>query len=193
MACGVYKITCVNGRTYIGSAVDIVKRWGEHTSALVRGRHHNSKLQRAWSKYGPDAFAFEVMLECSADLLLFFEQHEMDRTSPWFNIALFAGAPTRGSKMSAETKAKIGAANRGRGKGRRLTEEHKAKIAVACRRPCSAETRAKIGLANKGKGGACRDKAELVRVAKKNWDNTEYRAKMLIVLYSNAQNRRKTI
>src|SRR5229473_6154293 len=58
---GIYKITCTaNKRIYIGSAVNLRKRKNEHWNAFKRNQHHNRHLQRAWDKYGEQAFTFEV-------------------------------------------------------------------------------------------------------------------------------------
>lgn len=53
---------------------------------------------------------------------------------------------------SEETKKKIGAANKGKLKGRTLSEEHKLKISLGCRgKVASEEARRKISRANKGR------------------------------------------
>src|SRR5260221_10508487 len=58
---GIYRITCaVTRKIYIGSAMNLRKRWKDHSFYLQRNEHHNPKLQAAWNKYGPDAFTFEV-------------------------------------------------------------------------------------------------------------------------------------
>lgn len=61
--CGIYAIThIVSGRRYIGKTINyFASRWGEHRSSLNRGAHFNSYLQRAWTKYGEAAFAFDVL------------------------------------------------------------------------------------------------------------------------------------
>jgi hypothetical protein len=59
---GIYAVRHVaSGKLYIGSAVDILKRWGEHRYHLDRGTHHSRYLQRAWRKHGPDAFVWEIL------------------------------------------------------------------------------------------------------------------------------------
>jgi len=60
--CGIYKIQNINnGKLYIGSSVNIHKRWDEHKTALRKSRHHSYKMQRAWDKYGEVNFKFEVI------------------------------------------------------------------------------------------------------------------------------------
>lgn len=77
--CGVYRITCVpNGRVYIGSSLGMRKRFSEHRTALRYGRHHSLLLQRAWNKYGEDAFSFERLLRCSPEMRHEYEQRLID-------------------------------------------------------------------------------------------------------------------
>ncbi|MGH2510529.1 MAG: GIY-YIG nuclease family protein [Ktedonobacteraceae bacterium] len=50
---GIYRITCaVNGKIYIGSAVNIRNRWLQHHNELRHKKHPNQKMQNAWDKYG---------------------------------------------------------------------------------------------------------------------------------------------
>jgi group I intron endonuclease len=59
---GIYSITCLQtGKVYVGQAMDIESRWNAHYQTLIAGTHENNYLQRAWIKYGPDAFAFEII------------------------------------------------------------------------------------------------------------------------------------
>ena len=59
--CGIYKIeNLVNGKVYIGSSINIYRRWEEHKTALRHNRHHSYKLQRAWNKHGEQNFKFEI-------------------------------------------------------------------------------------------------------------------------------------
>ncbi len=86
----VYSILCVaNAVVYIGSTKDVRRRWAEHRRDLGRGRHCNPRLQRAWSKYGPDAFVFNVLAIPPADHLLAVEQQYLDLALAWgevFNV-----------------------------------------------------------------------------------------------------------
>jgi hypothetical protein len=62
-AFGVYQITnTITGDLYIGSTIrNFRDRWLSHRSDLRRQKHHNQRLQRAWNKYGEQAFAFSVV------------------------------------------------------------------------------------------------------------------------------------
>ena len=86
--CGVYVIeNGVNGHRYIGSAVSFKKRFREHHRQLSEGRHHSRYLQRAWDKYGADAFRFKPLLYCDRHNLIGYEQNAMDVMRPEYNIA----------------------------------------------------------------------------------------------------------
>lgn len=71
---GVYKIENIHtGKMYVGSSVNIEKRWKEHMRMLESGTHHSTKLQRVWNKANDKSiFQFttieEVVNEC--DLFL---------------------------------------------------------------------------------------------------------------------------
>lgn len=66
---GIYKITCLpENRVYIGSSVDIKKRWQRHVRTLNDSNHHNYKLQIDWDCYGDESFIFEAIEE--TDLLV---------------------------------------------------------------------------------------------------------------------------
>lgn len=62
---GVYAIVNrTNERAYIGSAMNVRKRLGEHRSQLRLGKHSNELLQADWLEHGADAFVFGVLLLC---------------------------------------------------------------------------------------------------------------------------------
>jgi len=140
-----------DGRRYVGSTANLVQRWGQHRRALRAGTHCNPHLQRAWNLYGEDAFRFEIMEECAPEMLLAVEQRFLDELTPEYNIALVAGNAMGGRKLSAEHRAKIGAAH----KGKKLAPAWRANISAGLmgkkRTPFSAEWRVKLGLANLGK------------------------------------------
>ena len=59
---GVYKIeNIVNHKIYVGSSVDINKRFDSHIKSLRKGKHNNKYLQRAWDKYGECNFDFAII------------------------------------------------------------------------------------------------------------------------------------
>ena len=59
---GIYRIkNTVNGRSYIGSSVNILTRMKRHCYELEKSKHNNKHMQRAYDKYGPDSFHFSVV------------------------------------------------------------------------------------------------------------------------------------
>lgn len=114
----VYKIQCtVTGMYYIGSTHFLHTRLGAHRAALRRGTHDNSKLQRAWNKYGHAAFVFEhVASPLNAALLGPLEQSLIDiamAEGRAFNLNRDVARPRLGAVNSAETRQRISAAKRG--------------------------------------------------------------------------------
>ena len=67
---GIYKITnIITGDCYIGKAIDVFNRVGQHKSLLKYNKHKYrngdlSILQKAWNKYGKDSFKFETIEIC---------------------------------------------------------------------------------------------------------------------------------
>jgi len=102
---GIYEIISPSGRRYIGSAKNFEKRKREHFSALRRGKHHSTLLQRAFRKYGAD-LVFRVVIVCRDADLFFYEQLLIDQLRPAYNVNPSATG-TRGLKWSAESRARI--------------------------------------------------------------------------------------
>lgn len=154
MNTGIYQITNLhNGKAYVGSAVSFRKRWKEHLRQLTNGNHHSAVMQRAWNKYGAAAFEFKKLLVCAKEDLLWFEQRAIDALKPAYNICKVAGSVLgyrhtpeakaaaaqratgnthrRGRKEPKEVCERISAGRKGKGIGRVLSEETKAKIAAS--------------------------------------------------------------
>lgn len=156
--CGIYKIEHVaSGKVYIGSAVNIKRRWVEHKRRLKVQTHVNVKLQNAYDKYGLEDFSFEVVISCEPENLVLYEQLIMDFYKVMehgYNLCPAAGS-VLGIKRSEETKAKMSASQKGRTK----TEEEKLNISKGMtgkkRGPHSEETRRKISEGQKGQKREC--------------------------------------
>ena len=71
MSMGIYKITNrINGKIYIGQSIHIEKRFRQHqTESYYQGKHYNKILYQAIRKYGLENFTFEILEECSQDML----------------------------------------------------------------------------------------------------------------------------
>jgi group I intron endonuclease len=55
----------INGTVYVGQTITS-DRWSKHLYLLARGKHHSIFLQRAWNKYGKDAFSFKLVHKCNS-------------------------------------------------------------------------------------------------------------------------------
>lgn len=132
----IYQIrNVINGRIYVGSAINLRKRLIAHRSLLDRGKHHSKVLQRSWHKHGANAFSFEVIEYVTPARLIEREQYWIDfvdATNPktGFNIAPKAGS-SLGRKHPPEVCAKMRAkSSKGKKKPPRSLE-HSAAISVA--------------------------------------------------------------
>lgn len=108
---GIYKITnSVNGKFYVGSAVNFARRKNEHIRNLKAGTHHSKRLQAAFNKYGESAFDFNIIcIVENKDALIHSEQIYLDmlcNVKSSYNTCKVAGS-TAGVLASEETKAKM--------------------------------------------------------------------------------------
>ena len=146
MSAGVYQIRNTNnGHRYIGSTKDLKVRKYHHFALLRKGKHANSYLQRAFNKYGEDAFRFEILFEAKYPTRMdLFEQYYLDTNKPEYNVAQIASTAFNrlGVKPSEEAKQKTSQTLKKKFIGRGnpfYGKKH------------SAETRQKIRQALKGK------------------------------------------
>jgi group I intron endonuclease len=82
---GVYMISSPSGAFYIGSSVDVAKRWAGHKGALRNQRHHCQPLQRAAEKYGVEGLRLKLLAECPREDLRELEQLVIDMADPQYN------------------------------------------------------------------------------------------------------------
>jgi len=116
---GIYRIINIkNGKFYIGSSINITKRWYDHKRTLRKGIHDNDYLQKSWNKYGENNFEFNIIeiIENVTDLLIR-EQYHLDVMKPFdkdktYNICGFANNML-GFKHSDETKMKLSKIHKG--------------------------------------------------------------------------------
>lgn len=176
MNTGIYQIlNLVNNKRYIGSAINIERRFKEHLKGLRGNIHYNTHLQRAWNKYGETSFKLEVLVYCKKEELLDREQKKIDhyKTSKGniYNICPIAGN-SLGRHCSDITKERISKANKGKirseeirsklsgiftghrgwNKGMIVSLETRSKLSIAGKgKIVSSETKEKLSKANKGK------------------------------------------
>ncbi len=143
-------LNLVNGKVYVGSAVNVNNRWASHKSKFKKNKHVNVYLQRAWNKYTELAFEF-IILEYVVE-----NDDLIDREQYWINLTQCNNSKfgynirkeaknNLGLKYPATAGEKVRKANL----GKTHSAEHRAKNSAANKgRLVSLETRTKIGIAN---------------------------------------------
>jgi hypothetical protein len=190
MKSGIYVIKNIaNNKVYVGSAVNIDKRWQIHKYDLAKGKHHSCLLQRAWDKYGEENFKFEIIEEVkNPEHLLSYEQVYLDYYKSYendrgYNICKVSGSPY-GIKHTEETKRKMSEAKRKQSEetkkkiseahnGKKLSEETKQKLReVNTGKKLSEETKRKIGEASKNMSEETKRKISEICSGKKRSEET---------------------
>lgn len=157
MKSGIYTITSPSGEFYVGSAVDFDQRWAVHRYELKNNIHHCIALQRAYKKYGLDKLIFEKIAFCEKQELIRMEQKFIDELKPAYNACKTAGSRL-GTKHNEKTRAKIGAASR----GRIVSEEARKNLSAALKgKPKSASHRASLSLSRTGSTASEATRAKL--------------------------------
>lgn len=148
---GIYQIVnLVNGKRYIGSSVDIKNRLNEHNRRLNKNCHHCDYLQRSYNRHGKDNFKFEILLYCSREDLLFYEQRTIDAYN--FEDELYNLAPKAGNTVGVRRRPESIAKQKKAMKGRKFSEEHKRNISIALtNKPKSPEHVKKMADSRRGK------------------------------------------
>ena len=103
---GVYMFfNLINGNCYIGSSVNLARRFRVHMSSVNSVK---LPLPLSINKYGPNNFVFLILQYCeiNEDICLGLEQHYLDLYKPKYNILKIAGS-SQGFKHSPETIAKL--------------------------------------------------------------------------------------
>lgn len=107
---GIYLIkNIVNEKSYVGQSQDMNRRIKAHIRDLNRNAHCNPHLQKAWGKYGKDAFVFSVLEECPIELLNEREMYYIAKTdsfSSGYNMNM-GGGSSLGYRHTDETKRKL--------------------------------------------------------------------------------------
>jgi hypothetical protein len=105
---GIYEIEDRLHRSYIGSSVNIYRRWSAHRRDLDSGTHHSPRLQRAWRQLGADAFTFRVLqIVPDENDLCTVEQYYFDAFGPVFNVSRIAGRPQWSPEKREAARAKV--------------------------------------------------------------------------------------
>ena len=160
MSSAIYAIVNnVNRDMYVGSAVVVNRRWSAHRRDLVKQCHYNTRLQRAYDKYGASAFDWEIVqfVDDKTELIAR-EQFWMNFFAPVYNGRLTANSPL-GTKHSVETRAKMSAV----AKKKVFTEDHKQNISKAKKGICtiSEEQKKRLSVLNTGKVYSAETRAKI--------------------------------
>lgn len=136
---GIYRwVNNLNGKTYVGSAINLSKRLGSYFNEKELNRNPRP-IQDALLKYGHQNFTLEILEYCSKAKLLEREQFYLDLLIPDYNILKYAYS-LLGFKHSEETLEKF--------KTRIVSPEHKEILSSIHKgKLVSEETRNKLAVA----------------------------------------------
>ena len=153
---GIYKITNLNNKIYVGKSINIPDRIKHYFKLDCKGQ---PKLYNSLKKYGPENHIFEVLEECSIDILnereIFWGNHfNVLEPSIGLNVKGLGG----GGSHSEETKQKISNSLKGRDTStfskEHYNDEWRAKISKGNKnKKRSEETKRKISIGHQGMGG----------------------------------------
>ena len=127
MSTGIYKIlNKLTNECYIGQAINIELRLGKHLSSLRNNNHiyYTSKnktiLQNTWNKYSEENFKFEIIEECSEEMLnereiywINYYNCNRNKSGKGYNLN-DGGYGNRGYRYTEQDKIKVSNANKGR-------------------------------------------------------------------------------
>jgi group I intron endonuclease len=148
MTAAIYAIVNQTTRDmYVGSAVNVSRRWSRHAHDLRKGVHACKHLQNAFDKYGAATFDWEIIQFVDAkEKLIQKEQFWIDFFRPAYNKRKIADS-CLGLKRSPEAKEKMRLAQLGR---KQIPETIAKRSAALKGRPRPAEVRAKISASHVG-------------------------------------------
>lgn len=153
---GIYKIVNkVDGKYYVGRAVNFRKRWTIHKRNLIKNIHPNFYLQNAWNKYGSENFEFvvveyvennlEVLIETEDKYIKKFLEDRRTGIDNCYNISESAdgGCGPHSEKHKKNISESL--------KGIKRTEDHQRKLNESHRgKKLSETTKKKLSELNKG-------------------------------------------
>lgn len=107
---GIYRwVNLLNGKSYIGSSVNLARRLKEYYSIYYlenEGKKNNSLIYRAILKNGYSNFRIDILEYCVLEILIEREQYYLDTLQPEYNILKTAGS-LKGFKHSEATIEKL--------------------------------------------------------------------------------------
>lgn len=150
---GIYKLTAPNGKVYIGFSTNIRIRFRTYKSYNCSKQ---VKLYASLKYYGSDSFKYEVIQECSIDMLYPLERYWQE----YYNCveeglnSMYSPIDGKHGKMGIESIEKIRKANKGRviSEATRIkfSEGRKGSKNIMYNKTHTLEAKEKISLAKKG-------------------------------------------
>ena len=84
---GIYIIKClITGKCYIGSSINLRRRYREYHSDYKNRKCHNKYLQNSFDKYKLNNFSFDVLEFCEASELIDKEKYYIYTNKPDYNL-----------------------------------------------------------------------------------------------------------
>ena len=168
MSSAVYQIfNSLTMKSYVGSSVNVERRWREHKRDLRRKKHSSIKFQNSWNFHGPDVWIWKILQNGKKDQLPWLEalwMAKLDSVDNGYNVTKITIEGNRvirtfseitreklkiaGSKqvVTEETRKKMSES----GKLRVASEETRRKMSES-KRNISEETRRKMSTSSKGR------------------------------------------
>ena len=87
----------MNNKSYIGSSVDLKRRFLEYFNIKRLLRYSSMAINKALLKYGYSQFSLSILEYCEVDELMIKEKYYLNLLSPKYNILKEPGSPSRGS------------------------------------------------------------------------------------------------
>lgn len=110
---GIYMLTNkLTDDIYVGQSIDLSKRLKKYFTLSYISDRDELIIHRALKKYGYSNFSVTILEYCDISDLNAREQYYFDTLNPQYNILKVAGS-SRGRKLTEETKAKISKALKG--------------------------------------------------------------------------------
>jgi group I intron endonuclease len=191
--CGVYAIENlakgtsdvagrINGPVYVGHSTNVFKRFNAHRYMLRHNKHSSIRLQRAWNKYGEEAFSFHLLTDCPKEQLVEAEQFFMDEfeaVNLGYNVAPAAGS-TFGVKITSSSHAQHLRDLSALHLGRKRSPEVCRNISEALKKAqASPEVRARMAESRRGIKHTDETKAINSQKSKEMWADPEIRARIV--------------
>lgn len=184
---GVYLLrNLLTKKVYVGQTNSLYRRWISHFNMLCRGVHGNLHLQSSFNKHGVDNFEYEVIEECSVELLDERETfwlnkfHASDRRFG-YNIE---DRPRGTGPRSAECITRLRKNHSRYWAGKKLTKEHRQSIALAVKGVSlgvskSSAHKVSLSIAQLKRFSNPRERKARAAAQRKLWNDPDYRARMI--------------